>query len=212
MQPFPSFSRRVASVALGVLLLIASPAFATPGDEISSALKTNGIADVSAAKPRQFLKAITPVVLRTSSRDVPEYVIAAINLRPDLAANIVAIAVKAVIKNSEANRGTLCLIVERVVTAAIAANPNAAVSITRAGIAAAPQMRSCVASAAVAASPDRKQAILQAAARPIPLAFLTFSAADSSGFSFNAATLSPANISDLSDDDDVASPEQPPVQ
>jgi hypothetical protein len=200
-------------VVLSVLFFVAGSALATPADEVSSSLRANGIADVSAAKPRQFLKAVTPLLLRTSSRDVPDYVIAAISVRPDLAGNIVALAVRAAIKNSEAKRGTLCLVVERIVTAAITANPNAAVSITRAGIAAAPQLRRCVASAAVAASPDRKQAILQAAARPIPLAFLTFSAADSnSAFSFNAATLSPANISDLSDDDDVASPEQPPVQ
>jgi hypothetical protein len=170
-----------------------------------------GAADVSQARPRQFVKAFTAIALRVPPREVPDYVIAAINLRPDLAPNVVGVAIKSAVKNSEANPAALCAMIERIVRAGITANPDAAVSITKAASAASPELRRCIVEAAIAAAPGARDAIAHAAiAMAQPFAFLTFSATDSSGFSFTAATLSPANISNLGGDGNVNSPEQPP--
>jgi hypothetical protein len=202
-------AKHLLLVAFGAVLVTTS-AFSAPVDEITRAVNANGVADVSQARPRQFIKAFTSVALRAQPRDLPDYVIAAINLRPDLAPNAVAVAVKASTKNLDGKPYALCVMVERIIRAAIAANPDAAVSIARAGAAAAPTLRRCVVSAAIAAAPQAKDEILEAATRHAPpFVFLTFSASDTAGFSFSPVTLSPANISDPGADD-VNSPEQPP--
>lgn len=214
-QPLnPVFDRRLPRkhllLACASILLSAS-AFATPAEEITNAVAVTGAADVSQARPRQFVKAFTAVALRVPPRELPDYVVAAINLRPDLASSSVAIAVKAAVKNWEAKPAALCGMIERIVRAGIAANPDAAVSIAKAASSASPELRKCVMEAAIAAAPDAKDAIVHAAtAATQPFAFLTFSATDTSGFSFTAATLSPANISNLGGDGNVNSPEQPP--
>src|SRR5689334_16334478 len=97
--------------------------FATPADEITRAVTVNGVSDVARARPRRFVKAFAAVTLRVPPRDLPDYVVAAINLRPDLAANVVAVAVKASVKNWETKPQLLCLMIERIVQAGIAANP-----------------------------------------------------------------------------------------
>jgi hypothetical protein len=172
----------------------------------------NGVSDISQARPRQFVKAFNAVALRIPPRDLPDYVDAAINLRPDLAPNVVAVAIKAAVRNWEAKPEMLCGMIERIVKVAIAAaSPDSATSIANAGVSASPDLRRCIMEAAIAAAPDSKDAIVEAAsARTQPFAFLTFSATDLSGFSFTAATLSPANVSDLGGDGSVNSPEQPP--
>ena len=207
---FRQFFRR--HLVLALLVLSSVSALATPTDEITRAVAANGVSDVSQARPRQFVKAFNAVALRTAPRELPDYVVAAVNLRPDLAPNVVAVAIKAAVKNWEAKPERLCAMIDRIVRAAIAVNPDAAPSIAKAGASASSEMRRCVLEAAVSAAPERKEAIVNAVnARTLPLAFLTFSAGDSSGFSFTAATLSPANISDLREDDTVTSPEQPPA-
>lgn len=194
----------------GSAFLTAS-AFATPAEEITQAVAVNGISDISVAQPKQFLKAFTAVAFRAQPRELPDYVIAAINLRQDLAPRIVAVAIKAAVKNWEAKPVALCAMIDRIIRAAIAANPDAVVSIVKAGASASPEFRHCIVPAAIAAAPSAKEAILQAAtAKAVPFAFLTFSATDHSGFSYSAATLSPANISDPGDSGSVNSPEQPP--
>jgi hypothetical protein len=208
-------SRRVALgnavVILWASILFPAGALATPAEEISQAVAVQGVADLSKAQPRQFLKAFTAVALRIQARELPPYVIAAINLRPDLAPNIVAVAVKAAVKNSEDKPNTLCGIIERIVKAAIIANPDAVLAVVRAAVSSAPPLRHCVANGAISAAPQSKDAILRAAmAKAVPFAFLTFSASHESGFSYAAPTLNPGNISDLGDDE-VNSPEQPPA-
>lgn len=199
-------------VLLCSLVLLSVPALATPAEEINRAVAANGVSNVSQARPRQFLKAFTAVALRTSPRELPDYVIAAINLRPDLAPNIAAAAIKAGVKTWEDKPETLCPIVERIIRSAIAARPEATVSIARAGTGAASELRRCITSAALAAAPNEKDSILQAANRPaLPFAFLTVAATEGSGFSYTPPTLSPANISDLGEDSEVTSPEQPPA-
>ncbi|MFN2623425.1 MAG: hypothetical protein ABR611_11320 [Chthoniobacterales bacterium] len=186
--------------------------FATPAEEITRAVEANGVSDVSQAQPRQFVKAFAAVTFRVQPRDLPNYVVGAINLRPDLAPSVVAVAVKAARKNRETQPQLLCAMIERIVQAAIAANPDAAVAIAKAGASAAPTSRVCVISAAIAAAPQAKDQILEAAsAKTIPLAFLTFSASDASGFSsWGSGNLNPANISQIGGNGVVNSPEQPP--
>jgi hypothetical protein len=192
-------------------LLLSPAAFGTPTEEITRALAANGISDISQARPRQFSKAFNAVALRVVPRDLPDYVAAAVNIRPDLAPHVVAVAVKAAVKNWEAKPDALCGMIERIVKAAIAANPEAAPSIAKASASVSPELRRCVVEAAIAVTPESKEAILNAVnSRSLPFAFLTFSASDTSGFSFTAATLNPANISDVGESGHVNSPEQPP--
>ncbi len=193
-------------------VLLAVPVLANPADEITRAVKANGVSDVSQARPQQFVKAFAAVTVRVEPRDLPAYVAGAINLRADLTPNVVAVAVKAAMKNWETKPQLLCAMIERIVRAAIAANPDAAAAIAKAGASAAPTSRSCVISAAIAAAPQAKDQILEAAmTKTVPLAFLTFSAADASGFSsWGGGNLSPANISQVGGDGIVNSPEQPP--
>lgn len=157
------------------------------------------------------MQAFTAVALRAQPRELPNYVIAAINLRSDLAPNIVAVAIKAVVKNSEIKPGARCLLVDRIIRAAITANPDAVIAIVKAAASASPELRQCVISAAISTVPGARNAIVRAAnARAVPFAFLTFSTTGYGGFSFTAPTLNPANISD-SGDSNVNSPEQPPT-
>jgi len=200
-----------------LLLLLSAPtflatsAFANPAEEITHAVAAHGISDVSAAQPKQFLRAFTAIAFRAQPRDLPDYVIAAIDLRQELAPRIVAVAIKAAAKHWEGKPVALCAMIDRIIKAAVAANPDAIVAMVKAGASASPELRHCIVPAAISAAPSAKDAILQAAtAKAMPFAFLTFSATDTSGFSFSAATLNPANISNLGDSGSVNSPEQPP--
>lgn len=209
-QVFGRQSRPAVRVSLLVLCasaLLTASASATPAEEISSAVVVHGVADITAAPPKQFLKAFTAVAMRAPPRELPDYVIAAINLRSDLAPNIVAVAIKAAVKNWEEMARARCAIIDRITRAAIAANPDAVLAVVKGAASASPQSRHCIVSAAISAAPHEKEAILRAAtARALPFAFLTFSSADHSGFFFTAPTLNPANISER-----VNSPEQPPT-
>jgi hypothetical protein len=202
---------RNALLILCGLALLSASALATPTEEITRAVAVNGVSDVSLAQPKQFLKAFTAVAFRAQPRELPDYVIAAVNLRPDLSPRIVAVAIRAAVKNWEAKPEALCAMIDRIIRAAVAADPESVVSIVRAGASVSPELRHCIIAGAIAAAPREKDAILHAAtAKPIPFAFLTFSATDNGGFSFTPATLSPANISDLGNNGSVTSPEQPP--
>ncbi len=204
-------SSRVFLFAFCASACFSASAVATPAEEISRAVAVNGIADVSTAQPKVFLKAFTAVAMRAQPRLLPDYVSGAINLRPDLSPNIVAVAVKAAVKNWQEKPAALCLMIDRITRAAIVAEPDALVSIVKAGASASPQLRHCIISAAISTMPAAKDAIVNAAtARALPLAFLTFSATENSGFSFHAATLNPANISEVGTTE-VVSPEQPPA-
>ncbi|MEY2518656.1 MAG: hypothetical protein QOF24_415 [Verrucomicrobiota bacterium] len=211
MQIFPQFSGRTVALIFCVSAFLAVSSFATPSEEIGSAVAAGSSGDVSQTRPHQFLRAFSAIALRVPQRDLPTYVTAAIDLRPDLSGRIVAVAVKAAIKDSETHPGALCRMIERIVTAAIAANPHAAVSIAQAAVAASPEMRTCVVEAAISAAPGRAAAIQNATElRGAAFGFLSFSENQETGFIFSVATLSPANISDLRGDETVNSPEQPP--
>lgn len=211
MQILPRYFQRVAALALCASTLLTASALATPAEEISRAVAVNGVVDVSAAPPKQFMQAFTAVAWRAQPRELPNYVIAAINLRSELAPNIAAVAIKAVVKNPDIKPAVRCVLVDRIIRAAITANPDALIAIVKAAASASPELRQCVISAAISTVPGARNAIVQAAnARAVPFAFLTFSASGHGGFSFTAPTLNPANISDLGDGN-VNSPEQPPT-
>lgn len=211
MQIPGRYFHRVAAIALWAFGFAVASAFATPAEEISRAVAVTGVADVAAAHPKQFLKAFAAVAFRAKPRELPNYVHAAVNLRSDLAPSIAAIAIKAVVKHSETKPAARCVLVDRIIRAAIIANPDAVVAIVKAAASAAPELRHCAVNAAISMIPGERDAIVQAAnTRALPFAFLTFSAAGHSGFSFTAPTLNPANISDLGESN-VNSPEQPPT-
>ena len=205
MQPF---ARHFLALTLGLSLCTA--AFATPTDDIRRALSANAVTDVSTVPARQFLKPFTAVAFRVQPRVLPDYVIAGINLRPDLAPQLVAVAVKAAVRNLEGKPEALCPLIQRIVEAAVAANPDAAANIARAGASAAPHFRRCAVEAAIAAAPKAQQAIIEATTKTLPLAFIYSADAGTAGFFFTAATLNPANISEPETDTGVNSPEQPP--
>ena len=205
------YFHRVAAVALCASGLVVTSVFATPAEEISRAVRVTGVADVAAAQPKQFLKAFAAVALRTQPRALPNYVHAAVTLRSDLAPSIAAVAIRAVVKHSETKPAPRCVLVDRIIRAAVIANPEAVVAIVKAAASASPELRQCTVNAAISVIPGERDAIVQAAtAKAVPFAFLTFSATGNSGFSFTAPTLNPANISDLGDSN-VNSPEQPPA-
>ena len=207
---FQTLIRNAALVLFASALLPAS-SISAPVEEISKAVAINRNTDVSTARPKQFLKAFNAVAVRVNPRGLPDYVSGAVNLRPDLAPNIVAVAIHAAVKKLEGNPNALCAVINRIINAATGANRDGVILIVKAGVAAAPELRHCVVNGALSAAPAEKEAIIQAAsARRLPFAFLTFSANATSGFSFTAATLNPANIS-VPENDSVISPEQPPT-
>ena len=192
--------------------LFAARALGTPSEEITRAIVANGVSDVWHAHPRQVVRAFAALTFRVQPRELPEYVIAGINLRPDLAPNIVAVAVKATVKQSGMKPESLCMMIERIVHAGIAADPSSAVSIARAAASASPNLRRCVISAAVAAAPQARDQIVEAATQTVPLAFLTLSVSDQVGFSSWTGTLNSSNIFDVGNSGGVInSPEQPPA-
>ena len=195
-----------------VTALLTSRALATPSEEIVRAVAANGVTDVSQAHARQVVNAFRAVTFRVQPRDLPDYVAAAIKLRPDLAANFVAVAVKATGKRAGAKPELVCTMIERIVAAAVAAKSSAAVSIASAAAVAAPRLRQCVIDAAVLAAPaDRDQIVEAASTRTTPLAFLTYSASDETGFAPWSGTLHSSNIFDIGNSGGVInSPEQPP--
>ena len=211
MNSFHQPKGLLRNIILCVCACLAAPVFANPTEEITRAVEANGVSDVAQARPRQFVKAFTAITLRVSPRDLPDYVASAINLRPDLAPNVVAVAVKAAMKNWETKPQLLRVMIERIVRAAIGANPDGAVAIAKAAASAAPTSREWVISAAIAAAPQDKDQILEAAMlQTVPLAFLTFSGADANAFWSWGANLNPANVSQVGGDGAVNSPEQPP--
>ncbi len=156
-RPFPMFA-----ATCGVALL-ATTVFATPRDEINRAVAVNAESDVSEATQGQFLKAFTAVALRVAPDELPAYLTAAIELRPDLAPKAVTVAVKIAAKHGELKPQNLPTMIGKIMKAAIAAKPEAVVSLAEAGASALPHLRHYVVNAAIAAAPQAKEAIVNAA-------------------------------------------------
>ena len=194
-----------------LIALLQARAFASPTDEITRAVSANH-SDVSSAQPKQFITAFTAVVLHAPARNLPSYVTAAVHLRPALASNIAAVAIKTAVKSRGENTQALASLIDSIIRAAIAANADAAVAIAKAACAAAPEFPRTILNAAISAAPELKDALAQAVTqKSVPFAFLTFSTSDSGGLSWGPSMLNPADISVVGNDDSVASPEQPPA-
>jgi hypothetical protein len=203
------FSKALLIACLSALLI--APSFASPGDEIARAVAVNGASNVSQARPNQFLRAFGAIALRTQTRELPAYVIAAVGLRPDLAPKIVVVALRTAARQLGSKHAALSLITDRIVRAAIAANSDAAVSIARAAIEAFPALRQCVVAAAISAAPSKEAEIQAPSESPsASLGLITLAGSDDAGFSIGSDAFNPANVSDLSGSTGVNSPEQPP--
>jgi hypothetical protein len=181
---------------------------AAPADEITRAVSVHGVSDVSHVPSKQFSKAFLAVALRVDPDDLPDYIDAAVKLRPDLAPTSVAIALKVAWENwrttsdpmltslthhSTTGRAALCELIEQIVKRAVVAARNNAPQIARAAVATCPEMRQCILTAAIAAAPEAEEAIMSAVTSSSPPAD-TYQA-----FGFS-----------LKHEAQVASPEQPP--
>lgn len=186
-----------APFAVALFFLCATCTIAAPTDELTQAVAVAGAASVKQAPSNDFLHAFTAVLVRVKSRDVPAYVGAAVNLRPDLAGKIVFAALNT--RRSKVDSNKLSQIeIERIIKAAIAANPDAVAEIVMFAIRAQPYARDAIVAAAIAAAPEQRIAILRAAGE----------AAGSAAFS-QPPMIGTLNPADLIDNAPVNSPEQP---
>jgi hypothetical protein len=191
---------------LFVLLLAIGSLQAAPRDEIKAAVTLDGSADASQVSRTVFLRGFSAVAVRVKPRDLPSYVVGAIEVRPDLTRAIVAHALKIAARQ---HPGLTCAVVSRIVTAAIAANPSAAVVITKAAIQAKPAMASCVIAAAAAAVPEQREEIA-ALESNYSIGLISAITRTSEGAIWHGSgTINPANLSDMGSEAGVVSPEQP---
>ena len=173
MHNFLSVSNRVAHPALGsarrtrratiALIfgcgLLATSAFATPQDELRFALTAAESSSVATASSKAFLAAFNTIASKNDAQNLAANVSAAIELRPDLTAKIVASGVRLAVRSDD---GGARAVVDELIQAAIAANPRAAVAIARAAVAAFPPFRESILSAAYLAAPDQRTSLLRA--------------------------------------------------
>lgn len=136
---------------------------AAPGGDLDRAVRVAGAASIASATPEQFMQALNSLVARSDPREVSGLVAEAVRARPDLAARIAVAAVLAdcgqggYSKDGKDFRRPVrgygkdfkgkeigCDCVERVVNAAIAADPWAADEIYGAVLAAAPMLADCI--------------------------------------------------------------------
>lgn len=195
-----------AMLLLFVALLTVGSLHAAPRDEIKAAVTLDGSADASQVSRAIFLRGFSAVAVQVKPRDLPSYVGGAIELRPDLTRSIVARALKIA---SKQHPGLTCSVVSRIVAAAIAANPSAAVVITKAAIQAKPAIASCVIAAAAAAVPEQREEIaaLESSYSLGLISAITRTSDDA--IWHGNGTINPANLSDMDSDSGVVSPEQP---
>ena len=147
MKVHRSYRKLPQLFTIALSLVFAALMMATPSDEIARAVSMNGVSNAKQAKPDQFVKAFTAVVVSAKTKDIPSYVSSAIKLRPDLADRIVVAALKAARPVSDkdvVDKQLPCEWVEPIIKAAIAAAPNAKDAILRAAIAAEPEARDCI--------------------------------------------------------------------
>ena len=204
---FPCHRSVILLVALALLLPAAS-SFAAPGDEIKAAIVAGGAPDISHAPRDIFVRGFTAVVLRVKQRDLPDYVAAAIQMRPDLTRKIVAAAIKVMARQ---DRGFTCAAFARMISVAVAANPDYAITIAKAAIQARPELASCIIDAASTAAPDQRSQIAKLETN-FSLALVALVISDPEMELWHGiGTLNPANVLDFRPENPVVSPEQPPA-
>jgi hypothetical protein len=114
--------------------------------DLTRAVRVAGATSTGTATAEQFMQAFNSLLVRASTRQRCEYVSAAVQARPDLAAQIVTVAltVKRISRSAE---------VECIIRAAIEAHPSAAREIVNAAVAAAPMQRDSIVAAANVSQP-----------------------------------------------------------
>jgi hypothetical protein len=196
----------VLLVLLAFVLPTAS-SFATPADDIKAAIVAGGAPDISHAPRDIFLRGFTVVALRVKPRDLPDYVAAAIQMRPDFTRKIMFAALKIMARQ---DRRLNCATVARMISVAVAVNPDYAVAIAKAAIQARPELASCVIAAASATVPEQQGQIAKLETNfSLTLVSLVISAPEMEPW-HGIGTLNPANVLDFRPENPIVSPEQPP--
>lgn len=128
-------------LAFLLLLLVCSGRLAgAPADEISRAVLIGGSPGMEAASPAQCLRGYSSVLTRLHAGKFPDYLTAAIKLRPDLAGPLTAATLRAHRLDLRAS----CEWVHPIIRAALAAAPKAKDAIIRAALEAEPLARECI--------------------------------------------------------------------
>lgn len=190
---------------VSVLLTVSS--FAAPSDDLGAAITAGGATDVAHAPRDIFLRAFTSVALRVKLRDLPDYVGAGIQMRPDLTGRIVGKAIQVAVRRDRASN---CAVISKIIRAAITASGGDAVRVAKAAIAAKPAAAHCIIAAAIEVAPDQRSEI---AALETNFSWGLLSAISATAEVepwYGSGTLNPANLSDLRSNSVVVSPEQPP--
>ena len=114
--------------------------------DLTRAVMAAGATSPGTATPDQFMRALNSLFVRANARQRCEYVSAAVQARPDLAAQIVtaALSEKRISRSAE---------VECIIRAAIEAHPAATREIVNAALAAAPMLRDSIVAAANVSQP-----------------------------------------------------------
>lgn len=216
----------VLSVALALALFAFTPgqAGAAPAEDINQALSANGSRDAKHASKESFLEAYSAVLHKTSNEQLPTDISAAIRLRPDLAGPITDATLNAWAARGHGDGGKEILTdkelpcgdIDRIIRAAILADPRAAPAIVHAAVLAAPYAHQCIVAAAIAVAPDQRVAIERAAESVEPealegpggIALVGLGGLGSLGGGPNG-TINPGNIGGSGGTGGVVSPNQP---
>jgi hypothetical protein len=211
--PFAREKAVIFSTILALVFLVsfASPALASAQEELTRAAGVSG--DLPETSPDQFLRGFTATIVRMKRRELPGYVVAALQLRADLAPQITAAALRVARNNTPADRRGTLTFISRIITSAVEGNPAEAVATVQAALEVAPSFAQCILSAAIAAVPDQKMAILHAAqTHPALFAFLRVTGTDNAEVSIDSSgALKPGSLSVPNRPTVIVSPEQVPA-
>jgi hypothetical protein len=114
--------------------------------DLTRAVSVAGASNPGTATPDQFMRGLNSLLVRSNTRQICDYVGAAVGARPDLADKIVVAAVRV-------GRRSGCDEVDCIIREAISAHPAATREIVRAAVAAAPALRDCIVAAANVTQP-----------------------------------------------------------
>ena len=123
-----------------------APGGAKGSADLARAVRMAGASSPDAATPDQFMRGLNSLFVRSTARQICDYVGAAVSGRPDLADRIVVAALRI-------SRKWRCEEIDSIIQEAIAAHPAATREIVRAATAAAPALRDCIVAAANVAQP-----------------------------------------------------------
>jgi hypothetical protein len=135
----------ILALAIAALGVFPGTAHASPSDDVSRAVLAAGAPSVAQATANTFIQGFSSVAVRAKSSNIAAYVTAAVKLRPDLASAITIAAIRA-----QRGRGNVqsCDYVGPIISAAIAAAPDAKKALVSASIQAEPWARECILAAA----------------------------------------------------------------